>query len=116
MINNNRTTRQQRKVRNSMKVRGTDAMPRLSVARSNRTMQAQLINDAKGVTIIGVSEVHLKEKAKTKTERAKLLGLLLAEEAKKHKITAVVFDKGAYRYHGRVRAFAEGAREGGLTF
>ncbi|MDE2025966.1 MAG: 50S ribosomal protein L18 [Patescibacteria group bacterium] len=111
-----KSTRAQRKIRISMNVRGTEAMPRLSVARSNKHFQAQIINDAKGVTLVGVSEVHLKSAAKTKTEKAKQLGLLLAEEAKKHKVTAVVFDKGAYRYHGRVKAFAEGAREGGLKF
>jgi large subunit ribosomal protein L18 len=115
-MNIQKNTRAQRKMRVSMKVRGTDAMPRLSVARSNNHLQAQLINDAKGVTVVGVSEVHLKEKGKTKIENAKQLGLLLAEEAKKHKVTTVVFDKGAYKYHGRVKAFAEGAREGGLKF
>ena len=111
-----KNTRAQRKMRNSMHVRGTEAMPRLSVARSNKHFQAQLINDDKGITLVGVAEVHVKETAKTKTEKAKLLGLFLAAEAKKHKITSVVFDKGAYRYHGRVKAFAEGAREGGLKF
>jgi large subunit ribosomal protein L18 len=116
MINNNRTTRQQRKIRISMNVRGTTEKPRLSIARSNSSMQAQIIDDVKRVTVVGVSEIHLKEKAATKIERAKALGKLLAEEAKKHKVTAVVFDKGAYKYHGRVKAFAEGAREGGLTF
>ena len=116
MINNNRTTRQQRKIRSSMKVRGTAEKPRLSVARSNTSMQAQLIDDVKRVTVVGVSEVHLAEKAASKTDRAKALGKFLAEKAKKHKITTVVFDKGANRYHGRVKAFAEGAREGGLKF
>lgn len=91
-------------------------MLRLSVARSNQHMQAQLINDSKGVTVVGVSEANLTEKAKTKIERARQLGKLLAEEAKKRKVTKVVFDKGEYRYHGRVKALAEGAREGGLKF
>lgn len=107
--------KQRRKARISMGIRGTDERPRLSVFKSNSSMQAQIINDAKQVTLLGVSEKHVDSKG-TKTEKAKALGLKLAEMAKKAKITKVVFDKGPFRYHGRVKAFAEAAREGGLDF
>jgi large subunit ribosomal protein L18 len=107
--------KQRRKTRISMKVRGTEERPRLSISKTNSSMQAQIINDLKRVTIVGVSEKHLETKG-TKTEKAKALGLKLAEMAKKAKITKVMFDKGSNRYHGRVKAFADAAREGGLEF
>lgn len=94
---------------------GTSQMPRLSVHRSNKFMSAQLIDDDHAVTLVGVSEQMLETKG-TKTERAKALGVLMAKKAIDAKVKTVVFDRGAYRYHGRVRAFAEGAREGGLQF
>ncbi len=113
-MNNNRTTRQQRKIRVSRGVRGTVERPRLSVHRSNSTFYAQIIDDIAQKTLVGVSEdVTLKG---TKIEKARALGVKLAELAKAKKITKVVFDKGAYAYHGRVQAFADGAREGGLEF
>lgn len=98
-----------------MAIKGTAEKPRLSVFRSNKYTYAQLINDAKGNTIISVSTRLIKDQ-KTKTEKAKLLGQLLAEEAKKIGIKTVVFDRGYYQYHGRVKAVAEGAREKGLKF
>ena len=85
----------------------------LDLVRSHRFVQ--LIDDIKNVTIIGVTEKNLKTKG-TKTERAKALGLLLAEKAKAKKITKIVFDRGSYAYHGRVKSVAEGLREGGLEF
>lgn len=88
---------------------------RLSVFRSNRYISAQIIDDQKGETLLSVSEKELKEKL-SRTEKAKKLGLLLAEKSKKKKIDKVVFDRGKFRYHGRVKALAEGAREGGLKF
>lgn len=102
--------------RTRAKMHGTKDMPRLSVHRSNQYMSAQLIDDDKAVTILGVSEKLLEKEKGTKTETAKALGLLLAKKAQDAKIKKVIFDRGAYRYHGRVRSFAEGAREGGLVF
>ena len=90
---------------------------RISVYRSSRKIYAQLIDDIKGKTVISVDEKEIKSGNKmTKTDKAKLLGTLLAEKAKKTKIGKLVFDKGKYRYHGRVKALAQGAREGGLKF
>src|ERR1035437_8996807 len=108
---------ERRKTRIRAKVQGTVAKPRLSVFRSNKHVYAQLIDDVKKETIIGASETELTTKEKvSKVVRAKELGLLIAKKAATKKVNAVVFDKGAYRYHGRVKAVAEGAREGGLKF
>lgn len=96
------------------RVSGAAHIPRLSVFRSNRSMYAQLIDDEKGVTLVSAGDKGMK--GKTKTERAKNAGLLLAQEAKKKQITKVVFDRGGFSYKGRVKALAEGAREGGLVF
>ncbi len=79
-------------------------------------MYAQIIDDAKRATLVGVSEKALEKPTGSKTEKAKALGLALAKAAVSKKIKEVVFDKGSYRYHGRVKALAEGAREGGLQF
>lgn len=98
-----------------MALKGTAEKPRLSVFRSNKYTYAQLINDTKGHTMVSVSTRLIKDK-KVKTEKAKLLGQMLAEEAKKAGIKTVVFDRGYYQYHGRVKAVAEGAREKGLKF
>jgi large subunit ribosomal protein L18 len=102
-----------RKVRK--KISGTAERPRLSVYRSNTNMYAQLIDDEKGVTILSANIKDLKGKG-TKKELAKELGVLIAKKSKAKKITKLVFDRGAFNYHGRVRALAEGAREGGLEF
>lgn len=116
------TSRQNIKTRVRAKMHGTAAMPRLSIHRSTSHMYAQLINDEKAVTILGVSEKELGTRstgsgqAMTKTERAKALGLLLAKKALDAKVKKAIFDRGMYRYHGRVKALAEGAREGGLNF
>lgn len=98
-------------------VNGTAERPRLCVYRSNRHIIAQLIDDATGMVLLGASDVNLKDrKGKNKTDLAKEVGKNLAEQAKAKKIAKVVFDRGGRLYHGRVKALAEGAREGGLTF
>ena len=104
-----------RKIRVRSKIIGTKDRPRLSVFRSNKFIYAQLIDDEKGKTILGVSEKHLgKIKDMKKIEKAKALGLLVAKKALSKKIEQVVFDRGSYSYHGRVSLVAQGAREGGL--
>ncbi|MBI5005199.1 MAG: 50S ribosomal protein L18 [Candidatus Lloydbacteria bacterium] len=107
--------RERRHKRIRAKVQGTDIRPRLAVFKSNRYLYGQLINDDKGVTVAAVSDAALSEKG-TKTEKARLLGKALAEAAMKKKITTAVFDRGGFVYTGRIKAFAEGAREGGLVF
>lgn len=106
-----------RKIRTRGKIVGTQSRLRLSVYRSSKFFYGQLIDDQKRTTVLGVSEKLLGDKKEAgKTNRAKQLGLVLAKLAVEKKITTVVFDKGSYRYHGRVKAFAQGAREGGLIF
>ncbi len=96
---------------------GTSDRPRLCVYRSNRHIFAQIIDDGTGKVIFGASDIGLPAaKGKNKTEQAKEVGKHLAEQAKTKKIGKVVFDRGGRLYHGRVKALAEGAREGGLTF
>lgn len=114
-MNIKRKIRRQQRVR--AKIVGTKDKPRISVFRSNKYISAQVINDEKKETIVGVSEkdLNLKEKM-NKTERAKLVGSLLAKKLLEKKMKKVVFDRGSYIYHGRVKALAEGAREGGLEF
>ena len=106
--------RRRRRVR--AKVRGTAERPRLSVFRSNRGMVAQLIDDVRGHTLAAVSwtEADLRELARM--EQATKAGELLAARAKEAGIESCVFDRGGYRYHGRVKALADGAREAGLRF
>ena len=99
------------------KISGTAERPRLAVFRSNKGIFAQLIDDESGRTMAGASWLGLKKSFKgNKTEQAAEVGKTLAEVAKKAGIEAVVFDRGGYLYHGRVKALAEGAREGGLKF
>ena len=96
------------------KIRYTAITVRLTVYRSNKHIYAQVVDDAKKVTLASAGE---QDAAKgTKTERAKTVGLAIAKAASDKKIKNVVFDKGSYAYHGRVKALAEGAREGGLKF
>jgi len=109
--------KEKRKKRVRGKIKGTSQRPRLSVFRSNKIIYAQIIDDDKKDTMLGVSEKNVEKKISgSKTERAKFLGLFLAKKAIAKKIKAVVFDRGSYKYHGRVKALAEGAREGGLVF
>ena len=107
-------TRARRHNRIRAKIIGTSARPRLVVFRSLNHHYAQLIDDAKGVTLASASDLKLK--GGKKSERAKKVGLELAAAAKEKKITACVFDRNGYKYHGRIKAIAEGAREGGLQF
>ena len=100
------------------RILGSTEKPRLSVSRSNKDLYVQLINDEKGKTLLGVSLKALKSKikTKTKTEAAWLLGEEVARRAKAKKIKKIIFDRGKRRYLGRIKAVAEGAREGGLDF
>jgi large subunit ribosomal protein L18 len=106
--------RRRRRVR--AKVRGTAERPRLAVFRSNRGIQAQLIDDEDGHTVAAVTWTEGDLKPLKPIEQAKKAGEILARRAKDAGVEGCVFDRGGYRYHGRVRALAEGAREGGLQF
>ena len=117
--NERRVRRDRRHRRVRKKVVGTTERPRLAVYRSLNNLEAQVIDDTRGVTLLGISTLAtaVKEGGELKkAERGRLAGKLLAEKAKEQGITRVVFDRGGYLYHGRVKAFAEGAREGGLEF
>jgi large subunit ribosomal protein L18 len=103
------------------KIFGTPERPRLSVYRSLKHIYAQIIDDTKGHTLVAMSslskEIRDKVKeAKTKTEVSRIVGLALAKKALEKGITKVIFDRNGYKYHGRVKALAEAAREGGLIF
>jgi large subunit ribosomal protein L18 len=98
------------------KVRGTAERPRLVVFRSNKGIEAQLVDDGSGKTVAGASWLGLKGFEGNKTEQAAEVGRLLAETAKKAGVERVVFDRAGYLYHGRVKALADAAREGGLQF
>jgi len=112
-----KNNRIRRKIRVRKKVFGTKDKPRLSVFRSNRYIYAQLIDDERGKTLVSAQAEGKKlSKGKSKGEAAFELGKELAKKAKAKKIKKAVFDRGPYRYHGRVRRLAEGAREGGLNF
>ncbi len=108
--------RARRAVRVRSKVRGTAERPRLSVFRSNRAIWAQVIDDASGRTLASADSKQLAEKGLAKKDQATKVGALVAERAKAAGIERVVFDRGSYLYHGRVKALADGAREGGLDF
>lgn len=108
--------KQKRQKRVRSKITGTKDKPRLSVFRSNKYIYAQLIDDEQGKTILGFSEKQLGKGEKRKTEKARELGKTLAKTAIEKHIKQVVFDRGSYAYHGRVKALAKGAREGGLQF
>jgi large subunit ribosomal protein L18 len=106
--------RRRRRVR--ARVHGTAERPRLSVFRSNRGIQAQLIDDVQGHTVAAVNWVESDLKSLGRMEQAKRAGELIAERAKAAGVEQCVFDRGGYRYHGKVKALADGAREGGLKF
>jgi len=113
------TARREARVRRAIKA-AANGKPRLSVFRSSKQIYAQVIDDANGVTLASAStlEADLKGKIKTGADVAAAaeVGKLVAERAKKAGVKAIVFDRGAYMYHGRVKALAEAAREGGLEF
>ncbi len=115
----NRELMEKRKIRHRRiraKIAGTAKRPRLSVFRSNKHIFLQLIDDSKGKTIVSASDLKMKKDKATKSEIAKEVGRELAKSAKAKKIKEAVFDRGGYRYHGRIKASAEGAREEGLQF
>ena len=114
--NKNKATRRQRAQRVRSKVRGTAERPRLSVFRSNRAIWAQIIDDSEGRTLASAASVHVRKKGLSRQDEATKVGELLAQRAKDAGIGRVVFDRGSYLYHGRVKALADGARQGGLDF
>ena len=115
--------RRRRHKRVRAKIKGTTKIPRLCVFRSNKHIYAQLIDDEKGKTFISASDLDLK-KSKTKPKKeltgkaviAYRVGQILAQKAIEKKLEKIVFDRGGYKYHGRIKALADGAREGGLKF
>lgn len=113
-------TKRQRRLRRRRRVRarvvGSADRPRLSVYRSNRGVFAQLIDDSKGHTVAAVNWIEPELRKLKASEQAKRAGELLAERAKGAGVESCVFDRGGYQFHGRVKALAEGAREGGLKF
>ena len=108
--------RRQRRVR--VRVRGTSERPRLAVFRSNMHIYAQVIDDSSGITLAAASTVDktLRTASQTKSESSREVGRLIAERAKSAGVAKVVFDRGGFRYHGRIQALADGAREAGLEF
>jgi large subunit ribosomal protein L18 len=109
-------TRARRATRVRGKVRGTAERPRLSVFRSNRAIWAQVIDDGSGRTLASAGSVNVAEEGLSKKDQATKVGELVAQRAKAAGIERVVFDRGSYLYHGRVKALADGARQGGLDF
>jgi len=113
-------SRRKRHRRVRSRVQGTGERPRLSVFRSLKHMRAQIIDDERGHTLAAAStldpDLQPLLKGKNKKDQARLVGETVAERAKAHRVNKVVFDRGGYRYHGRVRSLAEGARSGGLEF
>jgi len=108
--------RKKRKIRIRKKIFGTSERPRLVVFRSNRHIYAQVIDDRKGHTIAAYSSLKLGENVKLNKETARKVGLEIAKIALEKGVQKVVFDRNGYIYHGRVKALADGAREGGLKF
>jgi large subunit ribosomal protein L18 len=112
-----RRARERRHKRVRKTISGTAERPRLVVFRSNRGVEAQLVDDLAGKTLAAASSLHLKKSFKgNKTDQAAEVGKLLAANAKKAGVENVVFDRGGYLYHGRIKALADAAREGGLKF
>jgi large subunit ribosomal protein L18 len=111
-----RQARERRHRRVRGRISGTAERPRLVVFRSNRGIEAQLVDDGAGRTLAAATWLHLKGFEGNKTEQAAAVGKLLAENAKGAGVETAVFDRGGYLYHGRVKALAEAAREGGLRF
>lgn len=121
MIKRNTNPRLRSKTRIRKKISGTTEVPRLSIYRSLNQVYAQIIDDSTGNTLVSVSSLSKElsdeiKNSKGKISKSKLVGNLVAKKALEKKIANVVFDRNGYRYHGRVQAIAEGAREGGLKF
>jgi large subunit ribosomal protein L18 len=116
-----KTSRLRAKIKIRKKISGTPERPRLSVYRSLHNIYAQIIDDTTGNTLVAVSSLTKEAKTdvksiKGKVNKSKLIGSMLAKKALEKDIKKVVFDRGGFRYHGRVKALADGAREGGLVF
>jgi large subunit ribosomal protein L18 len=121
MIKRNTNSRLRSKTRIRKKISGSTEIPRLTIYRSLNQMYAQIIDDSSGNTLAAASSLSKEvldeiKNTKSKISKSKLVGNLIAKKAKEKNITNVVFDRNGYRYHGRVQAIAEGAREGGLKF
>ncbi len=118
--NQRRVARIRRKERVRKNVKGSDLRPRVCVFRSNKHIYAQVISDEKGATLVSASSLSDAEadaaKERKGIEAAKRVGLALAEKCKQKNITEVIFDRNGFRFHGQVKAVADGAREGGLRF
>lgn len=108
--------RANRQKRTRAKISGSAKQPRLNVYRSLKHIFAQLIDDTIGKTIVSASDFEIKAVKGKKTDKAKEVGLLIAKKAQEKKISQAVFDRAGFKYHGRVKAVADGAREGGLKF
>ena len=106
------------KIRKSIrsKISGTKERPRVSVFKSNKAIYSQIIDDMSGNTLVSCSSVDIKKFGKNNIESSKEVGIKLAEKAKKEGIKKVLFDRGGYVYHGKIKSVADGAREGGLIF
>jgi large subunit ribosomal protein L18 len=115
MIKNQHHRLHQRQTRVRSKIKAVGHRPRLSVFRSSKHIYAQIIDDSQAKTLVAASDSAFDSK-ESKTAKAKLVGQAIAQKALKKKITQVVFDRGPYKYHGRVKALAEAAREKGLKF
>lgn len=111
----NRRTRIKHSIRN--KISGTPQRPRLSVYRSNSAIYAQIIDDLSGITLVNASSAEIsKDKKSVNIQTSKEVGITIAKKAIEKGISQIVFDRNGYLYHGKVKALAEGAREGGLNF
>jgi len=119
-LKNNMITKREKRQRRHKKIRfrihGTSKVPRFCVFRSSNHIYAQLIDDNKAKVLLSASDKNIKKAKQTKSQVAKELGILIAKKCAEKKIEKVVFDRGGIVYHGRIKALAEGAREGGLKF
>ncbi len=115
-MNNSKARLAKRHLKIRSTIKGSPERPRLVVFRSNAHIYGMLVDDQSGKTLISVADKAVTKKDLTKTEKAKEVGKLVAEKAQKEKIKTVVFDRAGYLFHGRVKALAQGAREGGLKF
>ncbi len=111
-----REKRQRRHKKIRFRIHGTSKVPRFCVFRSSNHIYAQLIDDNKAKVLLSASDKNIKKAKQTKSQVAKELGILIAKKCAEKKIEKVVFDRGGIVYHGRIKALAEGAREGGLKF
>jgi large subunit ribosomal protein L18 len=121
MIKKNRNSRLRSKIKIRRKISGVKDKPRLTIYRSLNNIYAQLIDDSEGNTLVAASSLSKEvleelKSVKGKISKSKMIGVLVAKKALEKNISQVVFDRNGYRYHGRVKAIADGAREGGLKF